>query len=242
MSFLLGKDWNVLTITFERADLYRINGNRTKGRDANKIRDNAKRHARTIFWGIFNQKGKLLDSGPGAYGTMIPAAALERLGREWTSNAAIVEVLEQLQRGESDKAAKIFSWGDKAETPSPTPPQPKPPANNPPANNPPANNPAATKSAAAPPSELPRDTTGVYKLVIASDEGDEFESTLKLMKQAGQLTGTLLSPDGEEAPIEHALLDGSALSFNFCLGAGEEALSLKFQGTIDKDRVQGKLS
>jgi hypothetical protein len=237
MSFLLGKDWNVLTITFERADLYRINGNRTKGRDANKIRDNAKRHARTIFWGVFNQKGKLLDGGPGAYGTMIPAAALERLGREWTTNAAIVEVLEQLQRGESDKAAKIFSWGDKAETPPPAAPQPKPAATNPA-----ANNPAATKSAAAPPSELPRDTTGVYKLVIASDEGDEFESTLKLMKQAGQLTGTLLSPGGEEAPIEHALLDGSALSFDFSLGAGEEALSLKFQGQIEKGLVKGKLS
>ncbi|HEV7225132.1 MAG TPA: hypothetical protein VGN42_20670 [Pirellulales bacterium] len=232
MSFLLGKDWNVLTITFERADLYRINGNRTKGRDANKIRDNAKRHARTIYWGIFNQKGKLLDGGPGAYGTMIPAAALERLGREWTTNAAIVEVLEQLQRGESDKAAKIFSWGDKAETPPPTTAPPKPAAIKP----------AATKPAAAPPGELPRDTASVYKLVIASDEGAEFESTLKLMKQAGQLTGTLLSPDGEEAPIEHALLDGSALSFDFSLGAGEETLSLKFQGTIEKDRVLGKLS
>jgi len=227
MSFLLGKDWNVLTITFERADLYRINGNRTKGRDANKIRDNAKRHARTIFWGIFNQKGKLLDSGPGAYGTMIPPAALERLGREWTSNAAIVEVLEQLQRGESDKAAKIFSWGDKAETSSPPVLPPKP---------------TATKSAAPPPGELQRDTTGVYKLLIASDEGDEFESSLKLTKQAGQLTGTLLSPEGDEVPIEHALLDGAALSFDFSLGAGEEALSLKFQGQIEKDLVKGKLS
>ncbi|HVX63266.1 MAG TPA: hypothetical protein VHC19_21775, partial [Pirellulales bacterium] len=63
MSFLLGKDWNVLAFTFERADLYRINGNRTKGRDASKIAENAKRHARTIYWAIFNQKGKLLDSG-----------------------------------------------------------------------------------------------------------------------------------------------------------------------------------
>lgn len=226
MSFLLGKDWNVLTITFERADLYRINGNRTKGRDANKIRDNAKRHARTIFWGVFNQKGKLLDSGPGAYGTMIPAVALERLSREWMTNAAIVEVLEQLQRGEGDKAAKIFSWKDKAETPAPTAPEPKA---------------TAAKPAAAPQSDRPRDTTNVYKLVVASDEGEEFESSLKLTKRGGQLTGTLMSPDGEEVPIEHALLDGSALSFDFSLGAGEQALSLKFQGKIDQDLVKGKL-
>jgi hypothetical protein len=232
MSFLLGKDWNVLTITFERADLYRINGNRTKGRDANKIRDNAKRHARTIFWGIFNQKGKLLDSGPGAYSTMIPATALERLSREWVTNEAIVEVLEQLQRGEADKSAKIFSWKDKAETPAPAAPELKAAAIKP----------AAAISAAPPQANPPHDTATVYKLVVASDEGDEFESSLKLTKRAGQLTGTLMSPDGAEVPIEHALLDGSELSFDLSLGAGEESLSLKFQGKIDKDLVKGKLS
>ena len=49
MAFLLGKDWNVIAVTF-RPHLYRVNGNRTKGQDANKIRENVKRHARTIYW------------------------------------------------------------------------------------------------------------------------------------------------------------------------------------------------
>ncbi|HUY88092.1 MAG TPA: hypothetical protein VMV10_05130 [Pirellulales bacterium] len=229
MSFLLGKDWNVLTITFERANLFRINGNRTKGRDANKIRDNAKRHARTIYWAVFNQKGKLLDSGPGPYGTTIPAATLERISRELSKNASVLNVLEQLQKGESDKAAKILDWDDdkteKESTPSPS---------------------DSVKVAAAKPAPAAaaaqRETTNVFRLIVASGEGDEFESSLKLIDRNGQLSGTLVAPDGEAAPIERAQRQGSSLSFEFSLGAGEEALSLKFQGTIEKDLVKGTLS
>ena len=237
MAFLLGKDWNVLTITFERADLFRINGNRTKGRDANKIKDNAKRHARTIFWAVFNQKGKVIESGPGVYGANIPAAKLELVTREVLGdNESVRNVLEQLQTGESDKAAKILELpDDKTEPAAAAPPAAKAPT---------PKAPAATKpaAAAAAPAPRQRETTSVYRLVVASDEGDEFESSLKLIDRDGQLSGTLLAPDGEAAPIERARRDGSAISFEFKLGAGEEALSLKFQGTIDKDLVKGKFS
>jgi len=221
MAFLLGKDWNVLTITFERADLFRINGNRTKGRDATKIRDNAKRHARTIYWAVFNQKGKLIESGPGAYSSNIPAAALERISREVLTNESVKGVLDQLQKGESDKAAKILELEEaKAEPASPPPPAaPK----------------AATPSA-------PRETTSVYRLIVASGEGDEFESSLKLIDRNGRLGGTLVAPDGEAAPIESARRDGSTLSFEFSLGSGDQAVSLKFHGTIEKDLVKGTLS
>lgn len=236
MAFLLGKDWNVVTITFERADLFRINGNRTKGRDANKIRDNAKRHARTIYWAVFNQKGKVIESGPGVYGANIPAATLELVTREVLgANESVLGVLEQLQKGESDKAAKIL------ELPENKPAEAAPPAA---AKTPAAKAPAATKPAAAAAGPAPRqqESTSVYRLVVASDEGDEFESSLKLIDRDGQLSGTLLAPDGEAAPIERARRDGAALSFEFKLGAGEQALSLKFQGTIDKDLVKGTFS
>lgn len=227
MSFLLGKDWNVLTITFERADLFRINGNRTKGRDANKIRDNAKRHARTIYWAVFNQKGKLLEGGPGPYGTNIPAATLERVTRELATNASIANVLEQLQTGPSDKAAKILELDDVKTQTEPAPAAgAKEPANKP------------APPAAAP----PRETTNVYRLIVASGEGDEFESSLKLVDRNGQLSGTLVAPDGEAAPIERAQRQGSSLSFEFSLGSGEDALLLKFQGTIERDLVKGTLS
>ena len=233
MAFLLGKDWNVVTITFERADLFRINGNRTKGRDANKIRDNAKRHARTIYWAVFNQKGKVIESGPGVYGANIPAATLELVTREVLgANESVLGVLEQLQKGESDKAAKIL------ELPENKPAEPPAPA----AKTPAAKAPAATKPAAAGTAPRQQESTSVYRLVVASDEGDEFESSLRLIDRDGQLSGTLLAPDGEAAPIERARRDGAALSFEFKLGAGEQALSLKFQGTIDKDLVKGTFS
>lgn len=230
MAFLLGKDWNVLTITFERADLFRINGNRTKGRDANKIRDNAKRHARTIYWAVFNQKGKLIESGPGAYSANIPAAALERVSRELLTNEAVKSVLEQLQKGESDKAAKILEMEDAKAEPAATPPPAAPKAS------------AVAKPAAAAAAPAPRETTNVYRLIVASGEGDEFESSLKLIDRNGQLSGTLVAPDGEAAPIESARRDGSTLSFEFSLGTGDQAVSLKFRGTIEKDLVKGTLS
>ena len=221
MAFLLGKDWNVLTITFERADLFRINGNRTKGRDATKIRDNAKRHARTIYWAVFNQKGKLIESGPGAYSSNISAAALERISRELLTNESVKSVLEQLQKGESDKAAKILEMEEaKAEPASPPPP-------------------AVSKAAST---SAPRETTSVYRLIVASGEGDEFESSLRLIDRNGRLGGTLVAPDGEAAPIESARRDGSTLSFEFSLGSGDQAVSLKFHGTIEKDLVKGTLS
>lgn len=228
MAFLLGKDWNVLTITFERADLFRINGNRTKGRDAAKIRDNAKRHARTIYWAVFNQKGKLLESGPGAYSSNIPAASLERISRELLTNESVKNVLEQLQKGESDKAAKILEMEEAKAEPASSPPSaaPKP-------------------SAAAKPAEAvsaQRETTNVYRLIVASGEGDEFESSLKLIDRNGRLSGTLVAPDGEAAPIESARREGSTLSFEFSLGTGDQAVSLKFHGTIEKDLVKGTLS
>jgi len=241
MAFLLGKDWNVVTITFERADLFRINGNRTKGRDANKIRDNAKRHARTIYWAVFNQKGKVIESGPGVYGANIPAATLELVTREVLgANESVLGVLEQLQKGESDKAAKILELPENKPAEPATPPAAKTPAAKAPA----ATRPAATNPAAAAAPAAPRqqESTSVYRLVVASDEGDEFESSLKLIDRDGQLSGTLLAPDGEAAPIERARRDGAALSFEFKLGAGEEALSLRFQGTIDKDLVKGTFS
>ncbi len=227
MSFLLGKDWNVLALTFERADLYRINGNRTKGRDASKIADNAKRHARTIYWAIYNQKGKLLESGPGAYSTMIPAATLERLMRELPMNESVLGVLGQLQRGESDKAAKIFSWDADEEQKAP-----------------PAPRQAQTSTAPAParPAAAPKATTKIYKLVVASDEGDEFESSLKLTDENGRISGTLVAPDGEEVAIEQAVRTGEALSFDFSLGAGDQAISLSFRGTILDSVVKGSLS
>ena len=118
---LFGKDWNVLTLTFERADLLRVNGNRTKGLDANKIRDNARRHARTVFWAVFNQKGNVIEAEAGPGIERIPKSAAELLEKEWIKHECVKAVLELLQKGEQ-KAARVYPPGDFAPPAAVAPP------------------------------------------------------------------------------------------------------------------------
>ena len=201
---LFGKDWNVLTLTFERADLLRVNGNRTKGLDGNKIRDNAKRHARTVYWAVFDQRGKVLKSEAGPGIELVAKAAAERLEKEWTKHESVKAVLELLQKGEM-KAARVYPATDFA------------------------------APAAAPTPTANR----TYKLVVDSGEGDEFESTLKLTQSIEGLFGTIVAPDGDEVPIRDAHLALGQLSFEFTLGSGADAVSLRFSGLVRRDTVKG---
>ncbi len=63
MAWFGGKDWNIIAVIFERPDLYRVNGQRGRGGDATTVRDAVKKHPRTIFWGVFDQKGAYLEGG-----------------------------------------------------------------------------------------------------------------------------------------------------------------------------------
>lgn len=104
------KDWNVIAIIFEKKDMYRVNGNRGKGAEAEVIRDGAKRHARTIFWAVFDQKGAFLegDSGPG-YNHVAPET-LDRLRRELPRIKTVRQILDMLESGKLDKAARELEW------------------------------------------------------------------------------------------------------------------------------------
>lgn len=215
MGFLTGKDWSVITITFERATLYRVNGNRKKGSAAVTIRDNAKRHARTIHWAVFDAKGKLLqsDSGPGT--SLVTPATAERLAREIVSNETVKEVLEALREPSSDKAARVLAWdGYPAQAQRPEEQEPS--------------------------SAAPATTSRVYTLLVAGEGGDELESSLRLIEDAGNLRGVLLAPDGSEVPIENASLASGRLNFDVTFGTGDQALSLRFSGRVSQNLVRGK--
>jgi hypothetical protein len=110
MGWFGGKDWNVIAIIFERADLYRVNGNRGRGGDAVTIRDAAKKHPRTIFWGVFDQKGAYLEGGPAEGSKSISSTALQRLVREVAANPSVREVLAVLEGGKEDKVSKPLVW------------------------------------------------------------------------------------------------------------------------------------
>ncbi|MGE5193581.1 MAG: hypothetical protein ACM3U2_13890 [Deltaproteobacteria bacterium] len=110
MGWFGSKDWNVIAIIFERPDLYRVNGNRGRGGDAIAIRDAVKKHPRTIFWGVFDQKGAFLDGGPADGSKSISTTALQRLVREVGANPSVREVLATLEAGKEDKVSKPLVW------------------------------------------------------------------------------------------------------------------------------------
>ncbi len=110
MSWFGGKDWNVIAIIFERREMYRVNGNRSKGGEAVKARDGAKSHPRTIFWAVFDQKRAFLEGEPGPGQTLVPPDVVARLKRELPTNPTIIHILGLLEKGELAMAAKPLVW------------------------------------------------------------------------------------------------------------------------------------
>jgi hypothetical protein len=110
MGWFGGKDWNVIGIIFEKADLYRINGNRGKGGEAETMRDNVKKFPRTIYWAVFDQKRAFLAGEPGPGANMIPAAVLRQLIKDLPTNASVQSVLSSLEAGKEAKVSRGLEW------------------------------------------------------------------------------------------------------------------------------------
>jgi hypothetical protein len=110
MGLFSTKDWNVIAIIFERREMYRVNGQRCKGGEATKVRDNVKSFERTIFWAVFDQKRAFLEGESGKGERMVGNDIVQRLKKELHTNATVQQVLGILERGDLDKAAKPLAW------------------------------------------------------------------------------------------------------------------------------------
>ncbi len=110
MSWFGTKDWNVIAIIFEHRELYRVNGNRSKGGAAVKSRDGAKNHERTIFWAVFDQKRAFVEGEPGKGQTSVAPEIVQKLRKELSTNMTVQQVLGVLERGELAMAAKPLIW------------------------------------------------------------------------------------------------------------------------------------
>ncbi|HLJ11364.1 MAG TPA: hypothetical protein VKU82_09245, partial [Planctomycetaceae bacterium] len=86
------------------------NGNRGRGGEAATIRDAVKKHARTIFWCVFDQKGAFLEGEPAQGSHSITTATLQRLVREVAANPSVREVLATLEAGKENKVSKPLVW------------------------------------------------------------------------------------------------------------------------------------
>jgi hypothetical protein len=111
MGLFSRKDWNIIAVIFQRQDLYQISGQRAKGGAADKARDGAKTHPRTIYWAVFDQKGSFVEGAAGAAGQRdIHPDVLKKLERELPITKTVQEVLKSLETGEADKLAKPLAW------------------------------------------------------------------------------------------------------------------------------------
>lgn len=110
MGLFSSKDWNVVAIIFERREMYRVNGQRCKGGEATKVRDNVKGFERTIFWAVFDQKRSFLEGASGPGEKMVTNDIVQRLKRELPTNITVRQILEILEQGKLDKAAKSLQW------------------------------------------------------------------------------------------------------------------------------------
>ncbi|MEW4490014.1 hypothetical protein AB1L42_18165 [Thalassoglobus sp. JC818] len=105
-----GKDWNIIAVIFERRDLYTVSGQRVKGGGAVKARDGAKRHPRTVYWAVFDQKGSYLEGGEGAGSINIPGDVLKKLKTQLAKNGTVLGILKGLETKQADKLAKPLVW------------------------------------------------------------------------------------------------------------------------------------
>jgi hypothetical protein len=110
MGLFSRKDWNIIAVIFERQDRYQISGQRAKGGSATTARDGAKNHSRCIYWAVFDQKGALLESGPGKGSNHVPTDVVKTFDREIRTNRSIRDVLKALETKEADKLAKPLVW------------------------------------------------------------------------------------------------------------------------------------
>jgi hypothetical protein len=110
MGLFSRKDWNIIAVIFQRADLYTVSGQRAKGGDAPKARDGAKTHARTIYWGVFDQEGGYLEGGAGSGQNQVPPDVVKRLERELRTTRTVQDVLKALETGAAEKLAKPLAW------------------------------------------------------------------------------------------------------------------------------------
>ncbi|MCA8987049.1 MAG: hypothetical protein KDA78_05380 [Planctomycetaceae bacterium] len=105
-----GKDWNVIGIMFEKTDSYSVNGNRAKGKMADSVKTRVKIHDRTIMWVVFDQKGGIVESGPGNGVHHVSNDIYKNLEKVLHTNVSIREILKMLEQGTTAKAAKKLIW------------------------------------------------------------------------------------------------------------------------------------
>ena len=79
---------------------------------------------------------------------------------------------------------------------------------------------------------------GAWKMTFQTDQG-AIDSDMNLKQDGEKVTGSLVSPQGE-APIE-GTFKGGKLVLSLTVDAGGQALTITFDGALEKDTLKGNV-
>jgi len=87
-----------------------------------------------------------------------------------------------------------------------------------------------------------RDLSGTFKLIVATEDGAEFESTLSLIDTGTRLSGYLIAPDGQKVALKSPNVEKEEVTFGVTFGEGDEGISFTFRGKMGPTGVRGLLT
>jgi len=91
-------------------------------------------------------------------------------------------------------------------------------------------------------SDVKADATGTWKWSITTQNGQTYDSTLKLQQDGNKLTGVMVGRNGNETAITGGQIQNGELSFIITRERNGQSIATKYQGKQDGDLIKGKIS
>ncbi len=101
------RDYNLVVLTYEGPNRFRLNGNRKRGKAVAVAKRNAAAHDQTICWVEFSQSGKALDQGLGPAAEKIGREKAEVILRGLPTHPTCKKVLIELEQG-AERTATFY--------------------------------------------------------------------------------------------------------------------------------------
>ncbi|MEW6161198.1 MAG: hypothetical protein AB1813_27525 [Verrucomicrobiota bacterium] len=100
---------------------------------------------------------------------------------------------------------------------------------------------ALLASPAAAQEKKPADVAGTWKWTFTTQNGQTFDSTLKLKQDGEKITGVYVGRGGTEIAIEEAKLKADELSFKITRERDGQKFVAKYNGKVSGDAIKGKV-
>jgi len=82
--------------------------------------------------------------------------------------------------------------------------------------------------------------TGTWKWSFTTQNGQTFETTLKLKQDGDKLTGTVTGRNNQETEIKEGKVKGDEVSFQVTRERNGQSFTTKYKGKLSGDSIKGK--